>query len=369
MTEEKTTLVLHVGTGKTGTSFIQETLAANQETLKSRGIYYPRAARGQDTGGHHKLLAALTSSHQWWMGRRVAAADLIAEVLAEIEAARPDVAILSQEGLIWLPPEKVHAIGVTFGQKFRVKVVVDLRRQDLFVDSALSQVVKAAGHYYDFQKFWRFDGTWFVPNYEAQIRKWAKTFGPASIVVRPYEKSQFLGETIMDDFFVRTLGDTVPVELSKTDKAKNDRLSRQSIEFIRLMNGFFSTDPTLVPQFIHPLAELEEEHGWKNHSVVQDETRKKIIDASRTQNRMIAELYNYALPDGQKALREELFCEEFQANGVPPFGGLTARDVKTLLSALEGKAPKLVTAIADRSVPDTLDTYDRHQLAMIKSLI
>ena len=53
--------VLHIGLAKTGSSTIQQTMAANAEVLRARGIVYPSLHARDQQVAHHVLLRTLRS--------------------------------------------------------------------------------------------------------------------------------------------------------------------------------------------------------------------------------------------------------------------------------------------------------------------
>lgn len=367
MSREKT-LVLHVGTGKTGTSFIQETLAENQASLAERGIRYVETGRGAAVSAHHKLRAALAGNKHWWMNTRTSAAEMLSDITAEIDGSEAETAILSQEGLVWLPRGKVNQMALAFAS-YRVKVVIDLRRQDLYADSALNQTIKVAGQPFSSDAVWRFDGSWYVPDYDSQIRKWVRSFGADAIVLRPFEKAQFKGNTLVDDFMLRVLGETFDMPPSDTDVARNDKLSRRTVEFKRLINVLFAEDPQTALRFVTPLSGVDAALGWTDYSIISDEVRRRIIEASAPANSELSRRFNYTLPDGSPALLDGIFAEPFRPNDLPPFEGLSEQDVAAILGVIGGSDPDLAGVIQDQPVRDDTDDHDRRYLAMVKSLI
>jgi hypothetical protein len=58
---------LHVGAPKTGTTYLQDRLAANSETLSEHGIHFPRGPLGRDPG-HTHFRAALDLLGEDWGG-------------------------------------------------------------------------------------------------------------------------------------------------------------------------------------------------------------------------------------------------------------------------------------------------------------
>jgi hypothetical protein len=76
----KSSVYLHIGTHKTGTSSIQNFLLNNQEYLRERGFLYPTAGRPKIfSDGHHNLFWAL-SNHKNYDPNVGAWEELISEI-------------------------------------------------------------------------------------------------------------------------------------------------------------------------------------------------------------------------------------------------------------------------------------------------
>lgn len=148
-------LVLHIGTHKTGTTSIQRFLSANRKMLRKNQIFYP----GSDVGGHfkqhyahHRIAHALSGE--------VSQAQ-IDEVASYFDAVREntrtdETVLISAEplyrhvkridegeagrrfdggaGYLGDPLPYIKALKRAIGD-FEVKVVLMLRRQDLFIES------------------------------------------------------------------------------------------------------------------------------------------------------------------------------------------------------------------------------------------
>lgn len=117
-------IVLHVGAFKTGTSFIQHTLAANREALASDGVLYP----GRGPGSHFSAVRDLTRS-----GRSRAPRDPgWSELLHECTTWPGELAILSAENMSLLRDAAVgrllrglggHRVRVVYGARDIVRAV------------------------------------------------------------------------------------------------------------------------------------------------------------------------------------------------------------------------------------------------------
>jgi hypothetical protein len=113
-------VLLHVGTPKTGTSYLQDVLFRNREVLRGHGILYP----ADRFDGH--FLAALDLMRLTWGGletEAVGAWDRLAEQVREW----PGTSIISHEILSTASPTQVDRALTSFGEGVEVHVIVSVR--------------------------------------------------------------------------------------------------------------------------------------------------------------------------------------------------------------------------------------------------
>lgn len=355
------TVFLHVGTGKTGTSFVQETLAGNKDKLAQHGILYPVTGRGGKAAAHHQLLPALSNAPTWWMMPSEDDSSVFARLLSEIEESKADITFISQEGLVWIEKHQIEQLKSIF-KDYQVKIVIDFRRQDDYVDSALNQVVKTAGFTYSFDKLWNYDGSWFVPNYHLQATKWASVFGKENVIIRPYERQQFVNGNIVDDFFSRTLGTTFELDAISSNIADNAKLSQVTLEFKRLLNWTFADQPHEALRFLGCLFNFDKAFGLTEGNIIGAQTRIDVYRSCMPQNIRIAQEFteNQTLP-------EKLFLDEFTVKNKPKFTDITEDQLISLLSFIRAHEAPLLRLIASRIDHAAYDEGDQEKVQIIRS--
>jgi hypothetical protein len=143
-------LYLHVGYPKTGTSSVQLFLRENAAELARLGYHVPKTGQGRG-GAHHALVRTLAglpvAPHQ-----TVAASDIIRELTETAAAA----ILISSEMLIGMLSREDHAVPLLQGIRVagrRVILVVYVRNQTQWLNSAYSQSVKSFRHSGGFQPF------------------------------------------------------------------------------------------------------------------------------------------------------------------------------------------------------------------------
>lgn len=206
------TLYLHIGTPKTGTTALQNFLPANEEVLERHGICYPDFGfRYTGLGVHRNGHFLVTANYKDEFGNRVPEKEEAdyqegLRKLEEIGKKFPKV-ILSDEG-IWKQSitdrenfwERLNKDLKRIG--FDIKIIVYFRSQNLFVQSHWAQKIKE-GAEYDFQEYLESPVFQEYPlDYYKYMRMLADIFGKEALIIRVFEKKQFLGEnhTIQEDF-------------------------------------------------------------------------------------------------------------------------------------------------------------------------
>jgi len=129
-------IIFHIGTHKTATTAIQNTLSANRDMLQAKGVLYPATDRPPDPK-HHKhnsLVKAVRGPEPEFETERHL-------LLSEFEASGCHTMVLSEEGLSGTPLERLNFLG-QLARGFETQTICYLRRQDLFLESWWNQRVK-----------------------------------------------------------------------------------------------------------------------------------------------------------------------------------------------------------------------------------
>ena len=195
--------IIHIGMQKTGTTFLQKTLHENRDRLIKYNVLYQNPVAGlagnqKDVQAHHWLAHALSGRRKQYTP--TPEFKLIDEHVAALHKAamlRPNaVSILSSEEFSELRGRAIARFRRFFPAK-DTRILVYLRRQDLWLDSFYAQLVKVGRNTSPEELFekkkWRL-------NYSGWLDTWADHFGTENIIVRVYEG--FGPEkNIWDDFF------------------------------------------------------------------------------------------------------------------------------------------------------------------------
>lgn len=197
------TLYLHIGSHKTGTSSIQQSLYENRELLNKYdySVFLEKA-----NGNSHK--ADGFNSWLWdnnGIGLKVRQAKILAERLNEVKY--PNV-VMSSEHFSWLfDQEEIANLYKELTVYFDVKIIAYIRRQDKLAVSHHQQGSKGV-HMKSFQYFKGDckalpngrDNYEEYLNYYEKLSKWSNVFGVHNVTVRVFERQHLKGHDVVTDF-------------------------------------------------------------------------------------------------------------------------------------------------------------------------
>ena len=251
-----TQYVIHIGYSKTGTTAVQNFLAQNRSVLGENGVLYPDIRyKGTYLGARdHNLLAwTMTGKHSWF---RMPPTEYIRQIERQVERSPlVHTVSLSGESFAGVPApwdfpsaeeyvaaqkRKIHDLRELLADH-PVQILVYLRRQDLWVNSAINHIIKTEGLVGRplFQSVDAFLNLIHPRlDYHAVLAMWAKEFGERNIIVAPYEKAQFKNGDLFDDFLER-IGIASADGFDRPPRSvetENVRLSRDVLEVKRILN-------------------------------------------------------------------------------------------------------------------------------------
>jgi len=200
-------IFLHIGTHKTATTTIQKGCCDNHAALLAVGWLYP--STGMYLYGQHNIAWEMCSGHeqpwnhvnQWvrfrpeWGG--------VSELLAEIEASPAQNVILSSEDFDGLQTDRIRQLQQHL-QAYQVEVIVYLREQASFLQSAWAQFVKCG---YIIESFEAFidrmlasgdDVLRYFGAYDVFLQPWMDAFGDEHVHPKVFSRDAFQGHIFHD---------------------------------------------------------------------------------------------------------------------------------------------------------------------------
>ena len=218
-------VVIHVGTHKTGTTAIQASLANARSTLLDRGVLYPEAGRGRHPG--HVHLA--------WQARNDSRQDPVAggteEVVNETREFSPRTVLLSSEEFL-VESMRTSSWAAQLAERLGdlvMHVIGYVRPQWEYMESIYVQSVKGGAVTETFDDF-------VVRNLDHRRFDYPRLFSPWAdvcdvLTVRPYRKDQLLGHDIVEDFWHTV--DALPWPPLARGQRLNERPGAKATEMLR----------------------------------------------------------------------------------------------------------------------------------------
>jgi hypothetical protein len=205
-------VILHIGAEKTGTTTIQEFLSLNRERLLAQGIYFPSSvglknhtrlaicAAVDKRGICRKAERALKSMDL--EGYRVQMRKKLEKELADRPAQAKNVLFSSEHFHSQLQSKgEVERLRSLLPSAEQVKIVLYIRRQDQAAVSLYSTALKAGS---DRQGFSFPDVTKkairYRYDYLQAYQLWSSVFGPEALVIRIFDKEEFVNGDLLQDF-------------------------------------------------------------------------------------------------------------------------------------------------------------------------
>jgi hypothetical protein len=191
MSAQDTTIVIHIGLHKTGTSSIQKFLDVNYEILLKQGILYPH------TGRKRKESSKSSSSHlflAWSTVRRYAQKYEVeisdgrwVALLDEIDRVSPRLVVLSSEFFWWATDEEIQHIRSHI-KHYTAKIILYLRNPLDLAISLYKQGVKTGAISSELSD--HFMERLQLYDYESTVRRWENAFGKEQVSFCIYEKAK-----------------------------------------------------------------------------------------------------------------------------------------------------------------------------------
>lgn len=313
------TAFIHIGTEKTGTTTIQDFLVRNRAVLESAGYCLPVEICGQN----HTRFAAYAMADdgrendlhlRFGIRNAQARARFDAELAADL--ARTMERAASAHSLL-ISSEHLHSRLRTTGELAKLKALLDrhvrtckvivyLRRQDELAVSRFSTRLKA-GNAADAPIFPNPRGRLPVNyDYAALLDRIAEVFGEDNMIVRLYDRSQFVGGDLLSDFRAAT-GIDQALELDRPER-RNLSLSAVGLRFLEVFNRHV---PDRIDGRMNPdrqgLVPIMEAHYAGRSSLVARADAEAFYDRFREGNAAVKARF---FPDLQ---RDTLFDEDFSA--------------------------------------------------------
>ncbi len=318
---------IHIGTGKTGTSAIQDFLDDHRaDLIQTFSCLYPNL-KAESTD----LFTGRCQNHIELFRRQdeQVIRTQIHTLVTEARKRKIQKIVISYEGLS-AQPKIAHTLRETLSvfPDIKVHIIMYIRRQDYWLESAYKQWGMKDIRFRNVQHFLETHMLYFPYNSNRleSIESWGKEFGDDSIIVQPYEKGQLKDGIIID--FLNKLGiDYTLIHNFNPQRDKyfvNVGFNRDIIEIFQLNKNFYrsANDHRLIQFFSQYLGAAYMKAPFEEYSLFSPQERLEIINRYLPQYEIIAKKY-------LKRADGKLFYEPLPDPGEPwkSYEGLTVEKI------------------------------------------
>ncbi len=178
-------LVLHIGLHKTATSYVQNVLSARRYDLLGEGLLYPITGAVDGVTVSTRDGAQSGHAHFTRPGDR---SGLTSDLLSELPDSVSTVLLSSEDFTLPRPKPTPEELIGRFGAFGTVKVVLTLRRQDVWIESFYKQIVDQYGNFEtrSFDEYLAQMGPSLL-DFHSRFSPWRDLVGPENFRVLSYD--------------------------------------------------------------------------------------------------------------------------------------------------------------------------------------
>jgi hypothetical protein len=336
-----TRFVLFAGQSKTGSTTLQQHLAASDAALRAQGVLYPQAGRLDRGAAHHRLAAAfLRAPHPPEWAVPVDPAAWRGQLADELRDSGAHTVVLASE-MFFHADAGALAAALPPGER---RVVVALRRQDSFLDASVQQKLKTL-------QFREVDPAWLAQriaggrlDYDAALRRWEAAVGRDAVRVLPFEPALFpdgLVHRLLD------LADLAPWPGMAEPPPANRRLGRDALALLQRLHFDVGLDRrralSLRGALVHWSQANPDPPEWRH--VLPPDVRRAVLAGAAAGNAAIHARHPW--PG-----RDALFLAPPVDDVYLPYPGLAGARAAALRDALAARIDDpAVRAALDAAVP------------------
>ena len=254
------TVYIHAGTPKTGSTALQDFLPENQSILNRHGFSFPEVPLYFRGVAPHQTAHFLA---MWEPDGNVPESWDAGFEIVEKALRQHENIIISDEQVWWRQHKEGFWEEVT--RRFSamgadLKVIIYLRRQDDQIESFYNEKVKGMPKLVLTFSEYLSEGwnDYFPLDYDKELDRFASYLGKENVIVRVYEKRRFVGGNIFADF-LDAVGLALTDEYRLPQRHANTRWPEHVVEVKRMVNRANSYHRRRVPNFYRNA--IEEAYG------------------------------------------------------------------------------------------------------------
>lgn len=303
------TLYLHIGLPKTGTTAIQSFCEKNRQALAEKGCCYPELLNPKHVkNAHYMVLYSQDEEGNFASPEEERIWNAQMDSYQELFRTYPNV-LLSEESLWWAAKFKCPGIWKRLkrdadARGFDVKIIVYLRRQDLFLTSWWAQHLKKGismsmftGNSWE-DMFANLD-KYVELDYYAGLERIASQFGREAVIARVYARNRFKNGDVVADF-LQILGLRIEDGFEPLEGERNVSIGvGNALEIKRIINTLPKITPPLMAvarKATSVCYEWERQRG--SYSMFSEEERVAFMENYAESNRLLARDY-FGMEDGE----------------------------------------------------------------------
>lgn len=312
-------LILHIGQGKTGTSSLQKFLADNRETLIRHSILYPDiTAHGHPIGAReHNMVADSISGFARYPG--LSPREYFEQFFAAAKEHQCESILLSGENFFgglpqpWdIPKGKTHdevyierlkTLKSLIPEGTQIKIIAYLRPQHEWLESSIAHLIRYEG--LNKRRIYESDyqiAKLLMPrmDYAHLLELWQEHLSPADMQIMPYSAAK---SSIEKDFLNRiNLPENAFPDM--TPLAENKGLSRELLELKKVLNTHcHNKTEERVRNII--LDEMERETGSGEKYQIDPKLKSSVMKHLRDSNQALINTYWADQPEAAEAFLNE----------------------------------------------------------------
>lgn len=292
-------IILHIGSTKTGSTYLQHLMEQNRPVLLQQGIWYPevglfwQANRPHKQAGHAHFAPAAIQGKEELRDYVETGLDILRRLGSPIHTI-----VLSSEAFFL--NENAPLLADYFGD-YDTRMIVYLRRQDDWANSQYAEFVAggAVGRVSESMADWlRLDVTRKRLDYYGILERWAEKLDRSRIIVRPFERSQLCNNDLVSDFAAAVnLPQLRGLPLPPDDKTNLFPLENSHIHVVRQFNrqefGDRENYFAFIDEVTRRLVEKRAREGReiKRPWLLTAEQSVEILRSAEESNALIAKAY------------------------------------------------------------------------------
>lgn len=307
------TLYIHIGTMKTGSTAIQTFLYSNRDYLNKNNFAFPERVfeypeKPNRRNGTFLAVAADLNGRE----DRLYDASIVEQQISTIEKCfeSSDNVILTEETAwqhITVDRKEAWERLIKRSQEagIRIKVVVYLRRQDLYIESYWKQAIKYSRYKWSFEHCLEKYPKKIKLDYLSNLDEIAASIGKENIIVRRYQREDLEeGDVVVD--FLSIVG--LPIDEIKNEilnaESKNISITNNVAAIAVQLNSIpnlSKKDSRRLKPFLLAVSELEGKRKLKT-SMFTNEEAIAFVEQFRENNNLLAREY---IGDGKPLFNDD----------------------------------------------------------------